>query len=306
MPELPEVETVRRGLQAQVVGRRITKVEVGRERTVRRTSRAGGHRRAHRRHDHGGQPPRQVPAVPARHRRRRDDAPAHERPPAGGRGRHRAAAAHPRRAAPGRRAGAGAVVRRPAHVRRGGRVRPAPTSRWRCPSWPRWASTRSPTASIAQPVRRSCCAAARARSRRCCSTSTSSPASATSTATRACTSPACAGIVAPTRVTAREITRLHAAIMQVLGEAIEAGGSTLADTQYVDVDGEGGWFQLHHRVYDRAGQRCLTCGKADIVQGRRRRPRHPLLPPLPELIVPVGLCQNVRFTDPAPASTAFT
>jgi formamidopyrimidine-DNA glycosylase len=39
MPELPEVETVRRGLQAQVVGRRITRVEVGRERTVRRTSR---------------------------------------------------------------------------------------------------------------------------------------------------------------------------------------------------------------------------------------------------------------------------
>ena len=39
MPELPEVETVRRGLAAQVIGRRIRSVEVGRERTVRRTSR---------------------------------------------------------------------------------------------------------------------------------------------------------------------------------------------------------------------------------------------------------------------------
>ena len=39
MPELPEVETVRRGLQQNVVGRKIAKVEVGRERTVRRTSR---------------------------------------------------------------------------------------------------------------------------------------------------------------------------------------------------------------------------------------------------------------------------
>mgnify|MGYP001179300399 CR=1 FL=1 len=67
-------------------------------------------------------------------------------------------------------------------------------------------------------------------------------------------------------VTPREITKLHAAIMQVLLDAIEAGGSTLADTQYVGVDGEGGWFQLHHRVYDRAGQRCLTCEKADIVK----------------------------------------
>ena len=64
----------------------------------------------------------------------------------------------------------------------------------------------------------------------------------------------------------REVTKLHTAIMRVLGEAIEAGGSTLADTQYVGVDGEGGWFQLHHRVYDRAGERCLTCRKADIVR----------------------------------------
>ena len=39
MPELPEVETVRRGHVSFVVGRRIERVEVGRERTVRRTSR---------------------------------------------------------------------------------------------------------------------------------------------------------------------------------------------------------------------------------------------------------------------------
>ena len=67
-------------------------------------------------------------------------------------------------------------------------------------------------------------------------------------------------------VSPREVTRLHAAIMTVLSEAIEAGGSTLADTQYVGIDGESGWFQLNHRVYDRAGQRCLTCGRANIVK----------------------------------------
>ena len=65
-------------------------------------------------------------------------------------------------------------------------------------------------------------------------------------------------------LTTREIGRLHHAVLEVLGAAIEAGGSTLADTQYVDIEGQGGWFQVHHRVYDRAGQRCLTCGKADI------------------------------------------
>ena len=67
-------------------------------------------------------------------------------------------------------------------------------------------------------------------------------------------------------LTAREIGRLHQAVLDVLTAAIEAGGSTLADTQYVDIEGQGGWFQVHHRVYDRAGQRCLTCGKADIVR----------------------------------------
>src|SRR5829696_744769 len=39
VPELPEVETVRLGLVTHVVGRTIESVEVGRERTVRRTSR---------------------------------------------------------------------------------------------------------------------------------------------------------------------------------------------------------------------------------------------------------------------------
>ena len=38
MPELPEVETVRRGLAGRVVGRTIEHVAVGRERSVRRTS----------------------------------------------------------------------------------------------------------------------------------------------------------------------------------------------------------------------------------------------------------------------------
>lgn len=61
-----------------------------------------------------------------------------------------------------------------------------------------------------------------------------------------------------------EITRLHVAISEILRAAIDAGGSTLKDTQYVDIGGEGGWFQTSHRVYDRAGERCLTCGKATI------------------------------------------
>jgi formamidopyrimidine-DNA glycosylase len=67
-------------------------------------------------------------------------------------------------------------------------------------------------------------------------------------------------------LTTREIGRLHEAITTVLADAVEAGGSTLGDTQYVDIEGESGWFQVHHLVYDRAGQPCLTCGKAAIVK----------------------------------------
>lgn len=67
-------------------------------------------------------------------------------------------------------------------------------------------------------------------------------------------------------LSAREVSRLHSEIHRVLAEAIAAGGSTLADTQYVDIEGAGGWFQLSHRVYDRAGQPCLTCGRAEITR----------------------------------------
>lgn len=61
-----------------------------------------------------------------------------------------------------------------------------------------------------------------------------------------------------------EITRLHRAMLETLHAAIEAGGSTLRDTQYVDISGAGGWFQVSHRVYDREGQPCVTCRRAII------------------------------------------
>lgn len=58
--------------------------------------------------------------------------------------------------------------------------------------------------------------------------------------------------------------RLHAAILDILSAAIEVGGSTLGDAQYVDVDGASGSFQNEHRVYNRTGERCITCGRGWI------------------------------------------
>ena len=62
----------------------------------------------------------------------------------------------------------------------------------------------------------------------------------------------------------RAITRLHASIIDVLSTAIEAGGSTLGDAQYVDLMGSSGSYQDDHRVYGRTGERCLTCGRGWI------------------------------------------
>lgn len=58
--------------------------------------------------------------------------------------------------------------------------------------------------------------------------------------------------------------RLHHAIGEVIAHAIVSGGSTLGDAQYVDVDGAAGTFQHQHRVYARGGERCLTCGRGWI------------------------------------------
>jgi formamidopyrimidine-DNA glycosylase len=62
----------------------------------------------------------------------------------------------------------------------------------------------------------------------------------------------------------RQIRVLHESIVGVLTDAIEAGGSTLGDAQYVDLMGEGGSYQDDHRVYGRGGERCSTCGRGWI------------------------------------------
>jgi formamidopyrimidine-DNA glycosylase len=52
--------------------------------------------------------------------------------------------------------------------------------------------------------------------------------------------------------------RLHQAIREVLTEAIALGGSSISD--YVDGNGQPGFFQVRHRVYGREGQACVNCG----------------------------------------------
>ncbi|WP_353153790.1 bifunctional DNA-formamidopyrimidine glycosylase/DNA-(apurinic or apyrimidinic site) lyase [Pollutimonas bauzanensis] len=64
--------------------------------------------------------------------------------------------------------------------------------------------------------------------------------------------------------------RLTAAIQQTLGDALESGGSTLRD--YVNATGEpGAYFDIYAAVYEKAGKPCAVCATPirRIVQGQR-------------------------------------
>lgn len=68
------------------------------------------------------------------------------------------------------------------------------------------------------------------------------------------------------RMTGAQWDRLHRAMRNVLREAIRYEGSTLADGTYRNALNQAGTYQNHHRVYGRAGEVCLSCGQASIVR----------------------------------------
>ncbi len=57
----------------------------------------------------------------------------------------------------------------------------------------------------------------------------------------------------------QEMRRLYRSLVETLHDAIKYGGSTLADEQYVDLNGKRGEYQEHHKVYDREKQACRRC-----------------------------------------------
>ncbi len=63
----------------------------------------------------------------------------------------------------------------------------------------------------------------------------------------------------PRQLSNMEIRRLFRAIVEILHEAVKHRGSTLSDQQYVDLAGKPGEYQQLHTVYDRAGQPCKRC-----------------------------------------------
>lgn len=71
------------------------------------------------------------------------------------------------------------------------------------------------------------------------------------------------------RLSRDELECLRRSLKQVLEQAIRLGGSSVSD--YVDADGMKGFFQLEHAVYQRTGEPCRSCGdkiKRIVVAGR--------------------------------------
>ena len=61
-----------------------------------------------------------------------------------------------------------------------------------------------------------------------------------------------------------DLIRLHTSMHSILNASVRVGGSTLGDRQYVDLMGAGGSYQDDHRVYARTGERCLSCGRGIV------------------------------------------
>jgi formamidopyrimidine-DNA glycosylase len=66
-------------------------------------------------------------------------------------------------------------------------------------------------------------------------------------------------------LSSQEVRRLYRAMVETLQDAIKHRGSSLADEQYRDLFGEVGEFQTMHKVYDREGLACRRC-RSNIVR----------------------------------------
>jgi len=57
-----------------------------------------------------------------------------------------------------------------------------------------------------------------------------------------------------------KVAAIHQQMREILSAAIHQGGSSISD--YVDAQGQRGWFQLQHQAYGREGEPCSVCGTA--------------------------------------------
>jgi formamidopyrimidine-DNA glycosylase len=115
-----------------------------------------------------------------------------------------------------------------------------------------------------------------------------------------------------TSLSKKQVVALRHALQQILKNAIAMRGSSIAD--FRDAEGEPGEYQQHHRAYGREGERCYRCGaliRRAIVAGRssyfcprcQASPRGFLVLPLPKSKVPRKMRDRVGAPKAARAKS---
>lgn len=95
------------------------------------------------------------------------------------------------------------------------------------------------------------------------------------------------------KLTKKQLLGLHSAVREVLADAIRFRGSSISD--YVDSEGQRGEFQLRHSVYQRDGKPCVRCKtkiKRVIVAGRSSHFCPRCQPP------PRNRCRSAKTLEP--------
>ena len=71
------------------------------------------------------------------------------------------------------------------------------------------------------------------------------------------------------KLSSQDVRRLYRALMEILQDSVKARGATLEDPRFTDLQGDPGQYQLELKVYDREGEFCRRC-RNDIVKERYR------------------------------------
>lgn len=103
------------------------------------------------------------------------------------------------------------------------------------------------------------------------------------------------------RIPLEDMERLASAVREVLGEAVALGGTTLRD--FHGSGGEPGYFARQLRVYDRAGEPCGSCGTPirQLRQGQRSTFYCPRCQPRGGVSKPVPRPRGADRRPPAPS-----
>jgi formamidopyrimidine-DNA glycosylase len=66
------------------------------------------------------------------------------------------------------------------------------------------------------------------------------------------------------RLSSQDVRRLYRSLVETLQEALKAGGTSWGDSEFADLQGNPGQFQLELKVYERDGEACRRCRHAIV------------------------------------------